>query len=47
LLYELQGRARAVLVASAVVLRTVAFGAGAIPADRAATIDPMRALRYQ
>jgi predicted permease len=47
LLYELQGRDPAVLVTSAVLLAIVAFGAGAIPAERAATIDPMRALRYE
>lgn len=47
LLYEIQGRDPAVLIASAVLLSVVAFGAGAVPAERAATIDPMRALRYE
>jgi ABC-type antimicrobial peptide transport system permease subunit len=47
LLFELEGRDPAVLVTSAVLLASVAFGAGAIPAERAATIDPMQALRYE
>lgn len=47
LLYELEGHDPAVLVAAAVVLVGVAFGAGAIPALRASRVEPMRALRYE
>jgi predicted permease len=47
LLYQLTGSDPMVLVASAVVLTMVAFGAGLIPAERASRVDPMHALHYE
>jgi predicted permease len=47
LLFELEGYDPAVLLASAILLTMVALGAGFLPAQRAAKIDPMRALRYE
>jgi predicted permease len=47
LLYDLKGYDPAVLVSSAFLLTLVALGAGFVPAQRAAKIDPMRALRYE
>jgi predicted permease len=47
LLFELKGYDPAVLGGSAAVLALVAFSAGIIPAQRAARVDPMRALRYE
>jgi len=47
LLFELQGSDPAVLVGAAVALTIVALAAGLIPAQRAAQVDPMRALRYE
>jgi ABC-type lipoprotein release transport system permease subunit len=36
-----------VLAASTVALTVVALAAGLLPAHRASTIEPMRALRYE
>ncbi len=47
MLFELESYDPAVLMVSAVLLAAIAFGAGLIPAQRAAHVDPMRALRYQ
>jgi predicted permease len=47
LLYEMQGHDPVVMVVSAVLLALVALAAGAIPAIRAARVDPMHALRYE
>jgi ABC-type antimicrobial peptide transport system permease subunit len=47
MLYGLKSWDPATLVASAALLALVAIGAGAIPARRAATVDPMRALRHE
>lgn len=47
MLFELQGYDPIALAGAAVVLTLVALGAGLIPAQRAASVDPMRALRYE
>ena len=47
LLFELKGHDPVVVVASAVLLAIVAFGAGYIPARRASQVQPMQALRYE
>jgi ABC-type antimicrobial peptide transport system permease subunit len=47
LLFELKGYDPVVLVSAALLLTAVALGAGFVPAQRAAKIDPMRALRYE
>jgi predicted permease len=47
ILFELKGWDPAVLAVTAVLLTVVALAAGSIPAQRAAYIDPMRALRYE
>jgi ABC-type antimicrobial peptide transport system permease subunit len=47
LLFELKGWDPLVLTLSAVTLSAVAFLAGYVPAQRAARIDPMVALRYE
>jgi predicted permease len=45
LLFEVPGYDGAVIVAAAVGVALIALGAGAIPARRAARVDPMQALR--
>ncbi|HVS12686.1 MAG TPA: ABC transporter permease [Thermoanaerobaculia bacterium] len=45
LLYELEGNDPSVFVLAALLLAAVALGAGMVPAQRAARIDPMLALR--
>jgi hypothetical protein len=47
LLFELETYDPVALGASAILLATVALGAGFIPAYRASRIDPMRALHYE
>jgi predicted permease len=47
LLFDLQFNDAGVLAAAVVVLTLIALAAGFLPADRAARIDPMRALRYE
>jgi predicted permease len=47
LLYEVTGSDPLVMAVAAAVLTAVAFGAGLIPARRAASVDPMRAMRYE
>jgi predicted permease len=47
MLYELKGYDPVVLIAAAAALSLVAFAAGSIPANRAAQIEPMQALRYE
>jgi len=47
LLFEMKGWDPLVLASAAVGLTLVALAAGFVPANRAAQIDPMRALRYE
>ena len=47
LLFRMKGTDPFVLVSAAVLLVVVAFAAGLLPAQRAARIDPMIALRYE
>ena len=47
LLFGLQFHDTVVIALSSVVLILVAFAAGFVPANRAARIDPMRALKYE
>jgi ABC-type antimicrobial peptide transport system permease subunit len=47
LLFQMNGWDPIVLVSAALALTVVAFAAGYGPANRAAHIDPMRALRYE
>jgi ABC-type antimicrobial peptide transport system permease subunit len=46
-LFGLSGLDLPFLAAAALVLATVALGAGAVPAVRAARIDPLRALQHE
>jgi len=47
MLFEVQGYDPLALITGAVLLSLVAIGAGCIPAYRASTVDPMKALRYE
>jgi len=47
LLYELQAHDPVVLTTATVLLAVVALAAGLIPAQRAARVQPMQALRYE
>ena len=47
MLYGLKAWDPATLIGSALLLAFVALGAGWIPAHRAATVDPMQALRHE
>ena len=47
LLFEMKGTDPTVLIGSAALLVLVAFAAGLLPAQKAARIDPMIALRYE
>ena len=47
LLFELQFHDPVVLTSSIVALMLVALAAGLVPADRAARIDPVSALKYE
>jgi len=46
LLYGLEGHDPAAFASAVMLLSLVAFGAGYLPARRAAQVDPMHALRY-
>jgi len=46
-LYGLTGYEPAVLAAATAVLGVVVLAAGYLPAHRASSVDPMRALRYE
>jgi putative ABC transport system permease protein len=47
LLFQLNGHDPIVLGVSIAVLVLIAFGAGFVPANRASSVDPIRALRYE
>jgi predicted permease len=47
LLYELEGHDPVIVVLAALLLTSIALGAGYIPALRASRVDPMKALRYE
>jgi predicted permease len=47
LLFEMEARDPLTFLASAALLSLVVFGAGLVPAVRAARVDPMQALRYE
>ena len=47
MLYEVEGLPPAVVAAAALSLAAVALGAGLVPAHRAASVDPMEALRHR
>jgi predicted permease len=47
LLFQMSARDPLIFTAAAVSLILVAFGAGLFPADRAARVNPMQALRYE
>jgi len=47
LLFELQFHDTRVVASAVIVLTLVALAAGFVPADRAARLDPMRALKYE
>jgi ABC-type antimicrobial peptide transport system permease subunit len=47
LLFQMNARDPLVFAAAVAALAVIAFGAGLIPAQRAARVDPMTALRYE
>jgi putative ABC transport system permease protein len=47
LLFGVEGLDAAVMTLAVLLLGSVAFGAGYLPARRAARVDPMKALRYE
>ena len=47
LLFQMSARDPLIFTAAAVSLVLVAFGAGLLPAHRAARVNPMQALRYE